>query len=320
MQHQEIIFGSQRQAFMYDPPDGRPDSSPIPTVHVLAGDRTVAATTGMCTIDPVATVLVGDVYRGAKSIRVASVDGIVPGGRYLMTKPEGDREWLEAIAIRDTTLVIKHPVIHRYAGAATIVGCRISIDIDPAWCADRANLCDAFGWRCGLARYSLRWTYTRDGIERTGVSFADLVRTRVGQLVSPQDVDARFPGWIAGLPPEHRDKQGADFIAEAFRAVRLEALGNHHAQCKISDTKILRELVNARAHVIRLEHDVMYGRRHSTELEIAEKRYRTHYARLVEIPKLVAPAPQPSLPSPAKHKLRASQPGVSRRVPKLTKQ
>ena len=270
----------------------------------------MAATTGESAIDPVATVLVGDVYRGAKSFRVASPAGIVPGGRYLMTKPEGEREWLDVVAVRDTTLVLKHPVIHRYAGAATIVGCRISIAVDPAWLANTANLSAVD------RRYSLRWTYTIDGVAVTGVSYADLVRTRVGQSVTPQDVDTRFPGWIAGLPPEHRDNQGADFIAEAFRAVKLEAIGNHHTQRKISDPRVLRELVNSRAHVIRLEHDVMYGRRHPSELEIAEKQYRTRYARLVELPTLLATEKRPSSPPCAKQK--QSEPGAPRRVPKLT--
>src|SRR5688572_10570643 len=133
MQHQDIVFGQPDQVLTFDPADGRPATSPVPAVVVRDGDCVISATTGTCAIDPVDTVLVGDVPAGSRTIRVASTDGIVTGRRYLMTKPEREREWIHVVAIRDDKLVLKHPLIHRYAGAATIVGCRISIAIDPAW-------------------------------------------------------------------------------------------------------------------------------------------------------------------------------------------
>ncbi len=88
-------------------------------MHVLADSRAVAATIGVCTVDPVDTVLHGDAHAGTTRMRVASLDGIVPGGRYLMTKPEGEREWIEVDVVREDTLVLRHPLIHRYAGAAS---------------------------------------------------------------------------------------------------------------------------------------------------------------------------------------------------------
>ena len=313
MQHQEILFKAAGQVFLFDPPDGRPATSPTPEVRVFDGERIVEATTGACTIDRVETRLHGDALAGSRAIRVESVEGIVPGGRYLMTKPKVEREWIEVVAVGDGELALKHPLIHRYAGNATIAGCRISVAVDPAWAASMLNLSDVPGRRCGLAGYLLRWTYTVDGFEMIGVSFADLVSSRSEQIVRPSDVDKRFPGWIAALPPEHRANQGADFIAEAFRVVRVEAVGDAHAQRKIRDTQVLRELVNIRAHVIQIEHDVMHGRRRSAELALAEERYHACYARLVDTPHVVAaPAPE----SPGRHK--RSEPGTPRRIPKLT--
>jgi hypothetical protein len=311
MQHQEIVLGRSGQSFTYDPPDGRPAASPIPTLHVIGG---VSATTGECSIDPVETVLVGDAHAGSKLIRVANPEGIVPGGRYLMTKPEGDREWIEVVANRDGDLALKHPLIHRYAGAATIVGCRISVGVDPAWSSKAANL--TTGRHHGLAGYVLRWTYTFGDFEVTGVSFADLVNCESKHLVTPPDVDASSPGWIAGLPLEHRPSQGADFIAEAVRAVRLEAVGDAHAQRKIHDSQVMRELVRIRANVIRLEQAVMHGAPRGEELAIAEQRYRSSYARLVGMYRShVRPAPEPDDPKPS---AKGSDPGVRRRIPKLT--
>ena len=311
-------MGTSGQTFQIDPPDGRPTLEPPPTVVVLSAGLRVAATTGACTVDQVDTLLHGDAYRGSVKIRVENPEGIIVGGRYVMTKPEGEREWLDVLAIAGDTLTLKHPIIHRYAGATTIRGCRISIAIDPAWSSSRKNLSDT-GRHRGLAGYMLRWTYTFDGREVTAVTWADLVTVPSSELVTPQDVDRRNPGWIAGLPPEHRATSGADFISEAFRAVRLDAVGDTYAARKIRDARVLRELVQTRAQVIRLEHEVLHGKPRSSELAVAETRYRNHYAELVK--PLQANYVEPGAESPlAKSSLaKGSQPGVARRIPKLTR-
>jgi hypothetical protein len=277
VQHQEILFKQPGQRFVFDPPDGRPEASPAPAVSVFDDGREVVATTGPCTIDPVDTRLHGDALAGHRALRLTSVDGVVLGGRYLMSKPEGDREWIEVVGITGDVLTLRHPLIHRYAGNATIVGCRLSVAVAAAWAGAAANLSDAPGRGRGLAGYVVRWRYTLDGFEHAGLGFADLVDCRAEQLVTPSDVEQRFPGWLAGLPTN----QGTDFIAEAFRVVRIEAVGDAHAQRRIRDAHVLRELVNVRAHLIRLEHDVMHGAPRGGELAIAEQRYQACYARLI---------------------------------------
>jgi hypothetical protein len=317
MQHQEIVFGVAGQRFVFDPPDGRPDASPTPTVHVIGGG---AATIGACTIDPVDTTLYGDAHAGSKQLRVESVEGMAVGVRYLMTKPEGEHEWIEIAAIgEENALTLRHPLIHRYAGAATIVGCRISCAIDQAWVSSSANRSDGGG---GLAGYMLRWMYTFGGVEVQGISFADLVACRADQVVTPEDLARRVPGWDAKLPEAHRANHGADFIAEAFRVVRMEAVGDDHAQRKIRDTTVLRELVNVRADVIRLEHEVMYGAPLGEELQIAERRYRTAYSRLVDVTRYGRRAAEvePTREEPANEPSFAKGSSARRRVPKLTGQ
>jgi len=276
VQHQEILFKQPGQRFVFDPPDGRPQPDPAPVARVFDDGREVAATSGPCTIDPVDTRLHGDAVAGHKTLRVTSSDAVVLGGRYLMTKPEGDREWIEVVGIAGDVLALRHPLIHRYAGNATIVGCRLSVAVDAAWVASAANLSDAPARR-GLAGYVVRWSYAHAGFEHAGLAFADLVGCRAEQLVTPSDVETRFPGWLAGLP----SAQGTDFIAEAFRVVRIEAVGDAHAQRRIREANVLRELVNVRAHLIRLEHDVMHGAPRGGELAIAEQRYQACYARLI---------------------------------------
>jgi hypothetical protein len=322
MQHQELILGQADQTLRFDPPDGRPEGAA--KVVVLSAGIRMPVTLGDCVIDPVDTALHGDAIRGDSTLRVVSVAGIAVGGRYLMTKPEGEREWIEVTAIEDHTLSLRHPLIHRYAGAATIRGARITIAVDPAWSAKREHLTDR-GRHRGLAGYTVRWSYTLGGVEHTAMTFADLVTVPSSDLVTPADVDARNPGWIAKLRPEHRANQGADFIAEAFRAVRLEAVGDAHAQRKIRDLQVLRELVQTRANVIRLEHEVLHGEPRGGELAIAETRYRDRYDQLVrpiseEVKKVIATEPVRTRThkSSADHFAKGSEPGL-RRFPKLTK-
>lgn len=319
MQHQELILGQPDQHLRFDPPDGRPEG--VAKVVVLSAGIRIPVTLGDCAIDPVDTALHGDAIRGSSTLRVVNVEGIAVGGRYLMTKPEGDREWIEVTAIADHTLTLRHPLLHRYAGAATIRGARITIAVDPAWTAKREHLTEHHR---GLAGYVVRWSYTIAGVEHSAMTFADLVTVPSSQLVTPADVDARNPGWIAKLRPEHQVNQGADFITEAFRAVRIEAIGDMHAQRKIRDLRILRELVQTRANVIRLEHEVLHGEPRGGELAIAETRYRNRYDQLIrpvseEVKKVIATEPvAPRQRKSADHFAKGSEPGI-RRFPKLTK-
>jgi hypothetical protein len=309
MQHQDLVLGRANQAFVFDPPEGRPSA---PAVHVLDGDRVIPATTGPCIVDPVEAQLQSDARAGGTTLRLTDATGIAPGGRYLLTG--GEREWIVVSELRGDTLVLDRPLVHNYAEAAALVGCRISVAADPAWTGSHGNLSERRG---GLAGYLVRWSYSIDGHEMTAISFADLVSCAANELVTPAEVDRRFPGFLAGLPAEHRANHGADFITEAVRAIRLEAVGDAHAQRRIRDTKILRELINARADMIRIEHGVMHGNGRLGELAIAEKRYRALYGRLVALPKFVDEPPPPPPAPPRKPK--TTLPGMPVRIPKLTK-
>ncbi len=308
VQHQEVVRGRRDQVLFFDPPDGKPDLDPIPRVVVFASQRRVPATIGACSIDPVDTRLFGDVYAGRRWIRVTDPSGIVPGRGYLMAHPEGEREWIVVDAVDDDRLDLRHPLVHRYAGAATIVGCRISIAVDPAWADDLANLSEASGSNTGLGRYTLRWSYSFHQVEMSGISFADVVTCAADELVTCEDVERRHPGWLDALPPDQRESEGASYIEEAARVIRIEAVGDAHAQRRILDRHVLHELIDRRANMLRLETEVMYGTRCLDELELAERRYHELYAKLVGVPS----------PTDTTRPKRQNKSSASVRIPKFT--
>jgi hypothetical protein len=154
--------------------------------------------------------------------------------------------------------------------------------VDPAWAADRSKLSDQSDpGEPAPSGYRLHWAYTVDGAALAGVSFADLVRHAALDLVTPMDVDERFPGWLTSLPLEHRENQGADLILEAVAAVKLDALGSRHAMRRIRDVAVLRELVMLRVSLINIEHNVLFGRASALDLSIAERRYHARRDELL---------------------------------------
>lgn len=97
MRTQEVLFNVTGQSWFYDPPEGRPDASPAPTVTVvlnMSGDNVAvfeAATTGSCAIDTVNTNTTADAAIGAQQLALTSVSGVTRGRRYLIANANGDR-------------------------------------------------------------------------------------------------------------------------------------------------------------------------------------------------------------------------------------
>ncbi len=291
--HQNIVFDLTGQTFTYDPPETfRPSGTPTVEVMQAGVDDDTAvetATTGACSVDAVNTTLGAAAAAGATSITVASGTGIVRGRRYLLTDVDGDCEQVECISITSTTVGLRQPLINSYAiTSSTFQGCRISIDVDSTWVADKSNLSDALGGIAGAAGYRLRWAYTTNSIATIGVSYADLVRYQAKNLVSPLDVDRRFPGWIDRLGPDYSRDQGAGLIAEAFEAVRMDALGDGQAVRRIRDTEILSELVRFRANLMAIENQVLSGggAAASEAMRAAQELYMQRYNQLLREPKV----------------------------------
>jgi len=301
MINQEVIFNVTGQSFFYDPPEGRPSGTPTVSVYQAFADdaaAAVSATTGVCSVGSVSTTF--SASAGDTSITVASGTGITRGRRYLVTDTDGDREWVECISINGTTVGLRQPLRNTYAASSTFVDCRISISVDSTWVASTSNITDILdpynrlwltnqepaAWVPGAAGYRLRWSYTVNGVATIGVSFADLVRYQAKNLVSPLDVDRRFPGWIDRLPTDYQEDQGQGLIDEAFQAIKMDCLGDEQVVRRIRSTEVLRELTIYRANLIAVEAGAFAGGSTVDMIKLAHERYDQRFNQLIREPKV----------------------------------
>jgi hypothetical protein len=306
MRPQEILYNVTGQSWFYDCPEGRPDASPTPTLSIvlnMSGDNVAtveSATTGAVALDAVNTTLSQAVGAGAVSISVASATGIAKKRRYLLTDTTtGLFEWFEVVAIVGTTVRGRRPLVNSYASGATLVGCRITIGVDPTWVANQAKISDILAttwrtdkentheWGPGYAGYRLRWSYSVNGSPTVSASYGDLVRYTAKNLVTPPIVDDRFPGWIDRLPVDHLEDQGQRLIDEAYFSVRVDAMADNQTLRRIRNTEILRELVVYRAPVIVAETNVLASASAENVAALAEakKIYQQRYDQLLREPK-----------------------------------
>lgn len=302
MRHQELIFNLAGQSFFYDPPEGRPAASPVPTVIVYFGANdddgpAEAATTGACAVDACDTGLATAAAAGDTALSVGSGGSIVRGRRYLLTDLDGDRELIEVASITGTTVGLRRPLMNAYSSGSAFQGTRITIGVNATWIADRSKITDALGsnWRtdveddpslfAGHAGFRLRWSYTAGGVATIGISFADVVRYQSKNLVTALDVDGIFPGWIDRLPPDYQRDQGAALVERALEAVRFDLLGDAETLRKIRDTEILGELTVYKANLLAAQDNVLAGRADKLAIDVAQSLYTQRYNQLAREPK-----------------------------------
>jgi len=300
MLNQEIIFGISGQSFFFDPPDGRPSSPSVQVFNWASDDDGTqeSATTGSCSVDSVDTTF--SASAGAQSIEVADGTGIKRRRRYLVTDLDGDCEWVEVLSINGTTVGLRQPLKNDYANGSAFQGCRISIAVDSTWVATKSKISDILelnerAWRTdeeavpgvpGAAGYRLRWVYTVNDAQVARYSFADLVRNAASNLVTPLDVDNRFPGWIDRLPPDYQEDQGAALVEEAFRAVKMDAMGDAQVIRRIRNTEVLRELTIYRANMLAVEAALYYGASNPDQIKASHDAYQARYDMLMREPKV----------------------------------
>lgn len=299
MLNQEIIFALSGQSFFYDPPEGHPTGTPTLTVYRAMNDDDAGGVTaaGACTVDSVDTTF--SASAGATSATVTSGTGIARGRRYLVTDVDGDREWVECISVSGTTVGFRQPLKNDYAALSTFQGCRISAPVDSTWVNNKSNITDILDplnrlwmtdqadvpWLPGAAGYRLKWLYAV-GSATQGVSFADLVRYQAKNLVTPLDVDVRFPGWLDLLPTDYIEDQGQSFIDEAFRAIKMDSLGDDQVIRRIRNTEITRELTIHRANVLAQEAKLFAGGNNAEQVKEARATYQARYDQLMREPKV----------------------------------
>lgn len=301
--NQEVIFGVAGQSFFYDAPEGQPTGTPTLQVFIATNDDVTgtpeAATSGPCTVDAMNTALAAAAAQGAQEITLADASNAIAGRHYLLAGV--GQEWVEVLAI-DTgnQVILRQPLKNAYAIGATLVGCRISAPIDPAWSSNIQKITDVLGaawdtrratpdvsWAPGTAGYRLRWAYTVGATNTIGVGFADLVRYQSKNLVTPLDVDAVFPGWIDRLATDYRADQGAGLIKSAFTALRLDSLGDELLLRQVRDTQVLKELTIYRAMLLEVQNRALAGGQvDPATMKLAEDLYMQRYTQLLRQPKI----------------------------------
>lgn len=278
MTHQEIVLGGRGQAF-YLEPIARP-RRPVSVVVTHYAGAWHAATLD-CELDPFETTLAEAAPAGSTSLRLKTTDGIVIGARYVVA-----RHGVVVTAVDGDRVTLRRPFALPLDASEPFLGCRITARVDPAWAANVANLTEHLDVEAG---YLLEWTYyTQAGTQTTARTTADLVRTPQLARVTPEDVDGRFPGWLALVSrPE-------DVIAEAFDIVRRDAR-LHRSIRRARHAFALRELAILAAHVIATEAAVLFGDTPHARLVEAEKRYHARLTELVAAANEPPPPPKPAL-------------------------
>lgn len=292
MRHQEVTFGVTGQSLVFDAPEGRPSS--VTSLQVWAADQddtgtAEAALTGSPAVETSPNTTV-DVASGVGNlsdrtrINLAATTGISRRRRYLITNELGEPETVEVKEIAAGDYVrVRLPLMNAYAVGSTFQTTRISQAFSSSWIADTGNLTE---WCPGMPGYRARIEYVVAGVSYVHHFYFDLVRYPLQQLVTPLDVDNRFPGWINGLPVDYRDDQGAALIESAYDALLMDVMGDAKALRRVRETNVLRELVMARAVLCSAEQNALAGATRLDQLEVARSIFSQRYQQLIREPKI----------------------------------
>jgi hypothetical protein len=285
MRHQEVIFALNGQTLYLDPPELSQASAPGATVYAVDRadtDAAETATTGSASVDTVNTTLAADAAPGDNTLTLASGTGL-GRRRFLVTSAAGLSEYVDVIGVNGAAVTLQRPLINDYNSGATFKGTRISISLSNTWVADSTKLTDV---RC--TSYRVRWTYTVDSAPQLAVTYFDLVRYSARALVTAQDIDNRYAGWIDRLPPDHIANQGASLIDSALEAIKLDAIGDSQALRRMRDSQIIRELVICKVNLLAIENQVYAGKASLEALTAASNAYTLRYQQLMREPKALS--------------------------------
>lgn len=286
---QDLTFAQTGQSLIFDCPDGRPSAIASVSVWEADADDTSAveaATTGSASVEANPnTTLAAAAAVGAESITVTSATGFAVGRRYLLTAPAGHHEDFECVGVSGSVLTLRRPLINAYPiTTSTVASTRCTIAVDSTWVADQTNLSAACSPN---PRYRVRWAVTVGGVAAVYDRYCDLVRYPARHHVTPLDVDARFPGWLDGLPIDYRDDQGRAMIDRAWQALKADLYQDNKADQALRNAELVAELVITRAMLLRNEDAFLAGQIDAPRLEAARNVYMQRYNGAIRSP--VAP-------------------------------
>ncbi len=309
MRHQELAFNVTGQSLFFDCPEGRPTSVTSFDVWAADADDTGAeevATSGSPAIEtnPDTTV---DTASGVGNIsdrhrvNLAATTGIARGREYLLTSTLGESERVEVREISDGAYVRgRAPLMGSYDVGSTFQSTRITQALLAAWLQDQSNISAVWCADGQSPGYRARVVYVVDGVTCVHHLYFDLLRYPLQQLVTPLDVDRRFPGWINSLPIDYRTDQGATLLQTACDALAMDALGDSKELRAVRETRVLRELVCCRAVLCAAEANALAGSTRVEQLEAAQTIYTQRYNQLLREPKIPIDAGEGGAGSPAR--------------------
>ncbi|MBK7823416.1 MAG: hypothetical protein IPJ61_20735 [Tessaracoccus sp.] len=305
---QDIQFAVTGQSLILDCEDGRPASITDVQVWSTSADDTSteeAATTGSAAVEtnPNTTLsAAGGSGVDPTSLTVTSATSIAVARVYRLAAASGLYEDVTIASVSGTTVTVKQPLINDYPSGSTLKSCRATIGIDATWVADLNNLSPT--WTPNPA-YRVRWTVV-DGAGATQVydRYFDLVRYAARHGVTPPMVEARWPGWLDGLPLDCRTDQGRSIIDRAFKALRFDLYGDNKADQAIRNAEAVAELTILRAQLLAIEDAATTGGGvDGNRYENAKKVYDQRYQQFVRAPVIAVDtsgggAAQPIAPTP----------------------
>ena len=285
---QEILHGVTGQTLILDAHEGRPSSITSVTVYEADnGDdsQAISATTGSGAIEaaPATTLSAAAGWGQADptALTLTSATGVVRDRPYRLTAASGAWEWVELVALAGTAAKSRVPLLNAYASGAAFESTRMTIGIDSTWVADRQWLSDE---ECTAARYRVAWVYVVGGVTYRRLTHFDLVRYSANHVVTPLDVEIRFPGWIDRLPIDHRAEQGRRLIDSAWREVRVDLKSDSKLGRWLRDADVVSNLIITRANLAAVELDALTGNATAEQLKAAQGAYRQRYDQLIVEP------------------------------------
>jgi hypothetical protein len=283
---QDIAFGASGQELVFDAPEGRPSS--VESVAVFAwlasdDDDPEDAIDGAPAVEtnPNTTTdaAIDASSANRRRIPLTATTGCAGERSYLITGADQLREFVEVLDVDAGDAVIVRNTLHNaYASGATFQSTRIVAALDDAWIADENNLDASSG---PSPMYRVRWVYTVAGQQYVADSYFNLVRYGLAHAVKPQDVDDIAPGWLAGLPTDHRADQGRRLIATAFRQTKLDLYARQLDDSDIADAEIIDELVALKTIVLTERAKFLAGGDNPTAHEVANGWYTARFEQLV---------------------------------------
>jgi hypothetical protein len=253
---QDIQFEIASQTVYFDAPEGRPSS--VTSVEVFRWDMPdnqtgeTAVGAGSVESNPNTTLdaAAGSSAADPNNIPLTATTGVAVERTYLLTTAAGLREWAEIVSfVSADSARAKHPLHNVYASADTFQSTRIQATVDSTWVADETNLISEETGPNPMFR--VRWVYVVSGVTYVADSYFNLVRYPAKHGVRPQDMEAFIPGWLDGLPTDHRNDQGRRLIDDAYRAVRIDMHQVDMAASSVAESEIVDELVRYKASELR---------------------------------------------------------------------